>query len=335
MKARTWGLITWVAASWAGGVWAQAPTPPAGQPAQVIPAPSGAPVIPVSASSGKPAAVVNGEPIPYSEVENVLRAMGPMSPTPLTEAQKREKQLEAVNMLIDDLLMQQFLRQNSPPVDPAEVEKHIAELRARLKAQNKTLEEMLKESNLTEAQLRANVQNMLRWAAYVKARVTDADVRKYYDDNREFFDKVTVRASHIVLRVPATASEAERAAARQKLQALRADILAGKVDFAAAAKAHSQCPSAANGGDIGYFTRKFMLDENFARAAFAMKVNELSDIVQTEYGLHLIRVTDRKPGEPSDFEKIKEEVRSFYIDEMQMAIMAQLRKTARIEVNLP
>lgn len=371
MKAHIWTWTTLAASALAGGAWAQVPPPPPVPPtapvappavsavptappavaapaAPVVPptAPA-APVVPAAApavpatipapavgAASKPAALVNGEAITVAEVEAVIKAMGPPSPTPLTDAQRREKQTEAVNMLIDDLLMQQFLRQNGPKIDPAEVEKQIVEIQTRLKAQNKTLADMLKESNLTEQQLRGNLLNMLRWAGYVKGRVSDADARKYYDENKDFFDQVAVRASHIVLRMPPTAPEIDRQAATKKLQDLRAEIVAGKLDFAEAAKKNSQCPSAPNGGDIGFFSRKFMLDEAFARTAFAMKVGDVSNVVQTEYGLHLIKVTDRKPGQPSDFEKIKEEVRDFCVEEMRMALMAQLRKTAKIEVNV-
>jgi peptidyl-prolyl cis-trans isomerase C len=77
------------------------------------------------------------------------------------------------------------------------------------------------------------------------------------------------------------------------------------------------------------------VEEPFARAAFALKVGEISDVVQTEYGMHLIKVTDRKPGQPSDYAKIKDEVLEFCAGEMRMALVAQQRKTARIEINLP
>jgi peptidyl-prolyl cis-trans isomerase C len=77
------------------------------------------------------------------------------------------------------------------------------------------------------------------------------------------------------------------------------------------------------------------VDENFARAAFSTPVNGISDVVQTGFGLHLIKVTERKPGEPSDFSKIKEDVRFFCVDEMRMSLLNDLRKSGQIEVTLP
>lgn len=287
-----------------------------------------------SAAAPKPAATVNGEIIPLAEVEAILKARGP-NPTPIPEGQKRQMQMDALFMLIDDLLLQQFLRKNLPLPAPAEVNKRLAELADALKKQGKTLADFYKESNQTEAEVRTSIVNMLQWTEYLRNRITEADIQRYYDDNREFFDQVKVRASHIVFRLPPTANPSERQAAEQKLRALRQEIVSGKLDFAEAARKYSQCQSAANGGDINYFARKWVVDEAFAKAAFALKVGEVSDLVQTDYGLHLIKVTDRQPGQPSDFAKIKEEVRDVLVEELRQEIVSQQRKTADIKIHLP
>jgi parvulin-like peptidyl-prolyl isomerase len=283
----------------------------------------------------KPAAVVDGTQITMAEVENVLKQAGPTA-TPLTEMQRKQLQMEALGMLIDDLLMEQFLRKNAPQIIVAEVDKKVAELTASLKQQQgKSLADFCKESGQNEVQLRTNILNMLRWAAYVKEHLTEADVKRYYEESRDFFDRVAVRASHIVLRVSSSASPGEREQIRTRLQALRQEIASGKIDFAEAAKKYSQCTSAPNGGDIGYFPRKLAVEEAFAKAAFALKVGEVSDVVETDYGMHLIKVTDRKPGQPADFNKIKDEVRELCTEEMRLAVLAKQRKAAQIEINLP
>jgi parvulin-like peptidyl-prolyl isomerase len=285
-------------------------------------------------SVSKPAAVVDGTPITMAEVDNILKQGGPTA-TALTDAQRKQLQLEAVGMLIDDLLMEKFLRQNAPRIDPAEVNKKFAELQESLKQQGKSMNAFYKESGQNELQVRTNLVNMLQWAAYVKNHLTEADLQRYYEQNRDFFDHVSVRASHIVLRAPAGSSNPEREQARARLQALRQEIVSGKLDFAEAAKKYSQCTSAPEGGDIGYFPRKLAVEEPFAKAAFALKVGEVSDVVETDYGVHLIKVTDRKPGQPSDYNKVKDEVRELCIEEMRLAVLAQQRKAAHIEINLP
>ena len=294
-----------------------------------------APARPVApAAQAKPVAVVNGEPIPMAQLEAVLARDGPKA-VQLPEAKLREIRLATVSMLIDDLLLVQYLRQNGPRVDPAEVDKKVAETVEGLKKQGKTLPAFLRELGQTEAEMRADVASMLQWRDYVKARVSEDDLKRYYQENKDFFDGITVRASHIVLRLPQTSSDAERQQTRDRLLAIRQEIVSGKLDFAEAAKKYSQCPTAPNGGDLGFFPRKGAVDESFAKAAFALQVGQVSDVVQSEYGLHLIKVTERKPGQPSDFTKLKDVVQQFYVMDLQQAVVAQMRKTSRIEVNLP
>ncbi len=287
-------------------------------------------------TGAKPAnivATVNGSPITMAEVELVLKKAGPKATAP-TEAQRKEMQQEALTMLIDDQLMRDFLRKKGPTVDLEEVNKQVAELAESLKKEKKTLADYLKEQNQTEAQLRNDINGWLQWNAFVKQQVTEADLKRYYDESKEFFDRVVVRASHIVLRISPEAPAAEREAIKAKLQAWRKDIVEGKVDFAQAAKDHSQCTSAPNGGDIGFFPRKLAVEEPFAKAAFALKVGDISDVVQTDFGYHLIKVTERKTGTPSDFTKIKDEVRELLVEELRVQILAEQRKTAKVEVNL-
>ena len=166
--------------------------------------------------------------------------------------------------------------------------------------------------------------------------ITDEQLRQYYQANKDVFDRVEVRVSHIVIRVGPAAPPAERAAARDRLRALRAEILAGRIDFADAAKKYSQCPSARQGGDLGFILRKGMLpDEPFCKAAFALKPGEVSDVVEADFGVHLIRATGRKPGVASTFEKCVEDVRESFTDDFRTELVAKLRKQAQIRITVP
>jgi len=84
---------------------------------------------------------------------------------------------------------------------------------------------------------------------------------------------------------------------------------------------NSQCPSAPRGGDLDFIARKWMVEEPFAKAAFAMKVGDLSDIVTTDFGLHLILVTDRKPGTATTFEQVADEVRECVLEELRQTTL--------------
>src|SRR5262245_60135569 len=97
----------------------------------------------------KPAAMVNGEPIPMADVEALIKSRGPLA-TPPTEVQRKQMQLEALAMLMDDLIMQQFLRQYAPPVDQAELKKRLTEMQAELAKKGQTLQDFCKETGQTE-----------------------------------------------------------------------------------------------------------------------------------------------------------------------------------------
>jgi len=289
----------------------------------------------VPASPTKPAAVVNGEPISFADVKAILDTVPPPV-VPATAEQKRELQQNVVDMLVDDLVMRQFLRKNTAPPPAADVDKEIAELKVGLTKKKSTLEEFLKESNQTEAQLRLDVIARLQWKTFLRTHVGEDTLKSYYLANKLFFDKVTVRASHILLKVVPSAPEAEKQAARTKLLAIRQEILAGKLDFAEAAKRVSECPSKQDGGDLGTpFRSKFDVLEPLARAAFSMKVGDISDVVQTDNGMHLIKLTDRSAGEPSSFEAIKDQVQEVYGMELYQQVISEQRKAAQVQVNLP
>ncbi|MFN4258279.1 MAG: peptidylprolyl isomerase [Gemmataceae bacterium] len=293
--------------------------------------------LPAAVMAEQPAAVVNGETITLEEVDEFIKEWRPPSPVPLTEAQKRQLRMEALAILIDDLLMQQFLHKHGAKVEKAEIDQALRQLAENLQKQEPpmSMSEFYKHSGQSEEDLRASFELMLSWSGYVKARLKEEEVQKYYADNKVFFDQIKVRASHIFLRLLPDMTPQQRQEAHHKLTTIRQQILSGQIDFAEAAKKFSQCPSGVQGGDLNYFLRKGTHTEDFARAAFDLKVGDISDVVQTEFGYHLIKVTDRTVGEPSDYAAIKDQVRDLYVEEMRQALLAEERQNAKIEVHLP
>jgi parvulin-like peptidyl-prolyl isomerase len=289
---------------------------------------------PAPAQHSKPAAVVNGEPIPISEIDDALSARTPQL-LPVGQTERRRMRMQVLDALIAERLLRQFLVKNGPPIDAAEVDKQMAALADAQKSSGKTLAEFCKETHQSEAQVRLCIHNMLQYSAFARQHASDEQLKKYFQENRDYFQQVTVRVSHIVIRLPAEVTESERQEARKKLLELRAQILTGKISFAEAAKQVSQCPSATKGGDIGFITRKWMVDEAVAQAAFALKKAEISDIVQSEVGLHLLVVTDRTEPKPMEFAACVADVRDCYIEEMRGRLMTDLRKSAKIEILLP
>lgn len=280
------------------------------------------------------AATVNGETITLAEVDAVLKHTLPL--TPLTAAQRRQMRVEILSDMVDDMLVRQFLRKNGPKVDPAEIDAQFKAYGEKLQKDGSSLAAWLKETGQTEAQVKEAWTTAMQMTGYVKLSTTDAQLKTYFEANKDHFEHAEVKVRHIVTRVGKNAPAAERAAAKEKLEALRAEIAAGKADFAEAAKKHSHCPSAPAGGDIGFIGRKGgLVDEAFARAAFALKPNELSTVVQTDFGLHILQVTERKPGTPTTYEKAATEVLDSFADDFRAELISKLRKEGRIEITVP
>ncbi|MEI7683707.1 MAG: peptidylprolyl isomerase [Planctomycetota bacterium] len=278
------------------------------------------------------AARVNGDPIALADVKAVIDSR----PTnvPLAKDQERAVRKAALDMLIDDLLMRQFLRQQFALPNSNDVERVVGELRDALKKQNKSLEEFLRDEKQTEQQLRADIITDLQWKGFLTTRYSENEAKGYFDAHRAFFEKVQVKASHILVKYAPTATQVEKDNLKARLENLRVMIQNNQLTFEEAARKYSDCISKERGGDLGYFTYKFMVVEPFARAAFATQVNDITAVVPTEFGLHLIKVTDRTAPDPADFGAMKDVVRKTMAQEQSLFrdILDRQRKGARIDI---
>jgi peptidyl-prolyl cis-trans isomerase C len=316
----------------------QGQTPPAGAQAKTNPnAKTGAqsPARGASAPASKPAgrdqpvATVNGEPITKSELVSLLAQF---QIPPGSEQRAYES---AVDLLVNTRLLEQFLRQKAAPAAPAEVEKEIQRIKQQLEQQGTNLLSALADTSTTEDELRNKIARQLQWRTFLDGQATAAALKAYFQENLDVFSGTQVRASHILIKVDPDAPAAEKEKARQTLLGIKQEIESGKIRFPDAANKYSQDDgnvAQPSGGDLGFFPRRGQFIEPFAKAAFALKTNQISDPVETEYGLHLILVTDRKPGQAVDFEQAKNDVRVLYADDLQNRIVENQRKTAEIKV---
>ncbi|MCT4543455.1 MAG: peptidylprolyl isomerase [Vallitalea sp.] len=129
-----------------------------------------------------------------------------------------------------------------------------------------------------------------------KVTVNEEDMKKYYEENKEsFVSAEEVRAKHILVK------EEEEA------KKVKEEIEAGK-SFEEAAKEYSTCPSKDKGGDLGFFSKGRMVPE-FEKAAFELEIGELSDLVKTQFGYHLIVVEEKKESSIKTFDQVKEQIK--------------------------
>ena len=172
-----------------------------------------------------------------------------------------------------------------------------------------------------------------------QAKVTPDEVKSFYDKNPDQFQQPeSVRASHILIRVPPGAGDDVKKEKRAQIEAARGLVKHGE-KFADVAKKVSEDPgSAPNGGDLGFFPRGAMVPE-FDAAVFSLATNTLSDVITTQYGYHVLLVTDRKPARLAPFDEVKDELGQFLKqrkgNEATRDHVAELRKTAKVEVLLP
>jgi peptidyl-prolyl cis-trans isomerase C len=154
----------------------------------------------------------------------------------------------------------------------------------------------------------------------VQPKITDGNVRKFFDSNKGRYSQDEVKASHVLLK-----SEAEAKEVYSKAKA-------GE-DFEVLAKKYSKDPTAAqNMGDLGYFTRSRMVPQ-FADKAFSMKKGEISEPVKTPFGYHIIKVVDKRDGKPVKFDEVKEQVRADFQNESVNELIESLKKNKKVTIN--
>ncbi|CAH2777248.1 MAG: Peptidyl-prolyl cis-trans isomerase PpiD (EC [uncultured Caballeronia sp.] len=147
------------------------------------------------------------------------------------------------------------------------------------------------------------------------SKLSDADLKKYYDDNiQRYRTEAEVRASHILVNAPKDASAADRAKAKQKAEELLAQVKAHPDRFAQIAQKNSDDPgSASKGGDLGYFARgQIVGGKVFDDAAVSLKKGEVSGIVESDFGYHIIQATDVKPAVTKPFDEVKDALAKDY-----------------------
>lgn len=249
---------------------------------------------------------------------------------------------EALEELIDRELLWQEAKKSHAAATEAAVEEAMQQFRAQFEDEFR-MRNRLQESRFTLESYREYVRQELSIRRYVaglqaSATVTDEEVHAFYVDNPARFTRPeAVRARHILIKISSTATDADKAAARKKIEALLAQAKAGE-DFAALAKSHSQDTTAAAGGDLGFFGRGSMV-RPFEDAAFALRPGEISDAVETPFGLHIIKLEARHDAALVPEAEAREVIQRYLTDAKMQSILQEklsaLRAAAKIEVLIP
>lgn len=277
--------------------------------------------------AGEPARVVvkvNGTAITEGDVDFIATTRQ------LKPEQRAEQESKLIDELVDRQLVREFLarRKISAPAD--ELGFQIQQAEDAIKKHGDDPVTLLSKLGYTPERLKTELGLPLAWQAYVRQTVTLPQTKEYFETHRAELDGTQLRARQIFLKLPPNPTEADQAAKRSQLKELRSQIESGKLTFADAARKHSESPSKDQGGDVGLFGARGKLPTPVTRAAFALKVNELSEPVVSTFGVHLIQVTERLPGDLS-LEDVRSEIISKLSDQLWADTVRNERKSAKIE----
>lgn len=292
-------------------------------------------------------AVVNQEIIMFSEVEKWSRSFQEeIQSEDRLERQERIQEVfrKVLEKLIEEKLIDQEAKKFGIKVTGKEIEGSIEELRRRNAVDQEKFEKLLAAEGLTLEALKKEIEKrilrtkLIQGEVKVESKVEEKELRDFYRKNMDGYRiHESYRTSHILFLIPKEATLEQIREIRKKCQEVLEKIRGGE-DFGEMAFLSSEdTVSRKDRGDLGYFKRGELLPA-LEREAIRLRVGEVSGVIRTEFGFHLIKLLDRKGGEPPPFEEIKEKVQADYYDkEMEKAFqqfLSKLKEKSIIEIKL-
>ena len=296
--------------------------------------------------AGEVAALVNGQPIIAAAVQGEIKGIlgrfqeQGRKPSEAEMASIRETVLEKMVKL--ELLSQES-KKAGIAVSSADIENELKGYKKGF-PDDKAFAKALGAAGITEAELRKQISKNLAIQKFIdtkfkgKAQVTEQEAKDFYNNNQDKFKQPEMaHARHILITAKETEPKADKDRKRAKLVQIQKQLKGG-ADFAELAKQSSDCPSKERGGDLGFFPRGQMV-KPFDQAVFKMMPGEVSDIVETEFGYHLIRLEEKKPAKTVSFDEAKAKINAYLTQEKVTAnieaFLAEAKGKATIKILSP
>ena len=280
---------------------------------------------------------VNGDPVYAGEVQMAAQRMAQSMAQSGQQVDPQQIGAAAMQQMVDGMLLVQEAKQRGFKVDPAIIKSSVDQAETSAGGAEE-LDVTLAQQGLDRARLHTLIEdsdlvNQLLQQLGEGIEISDEEILTFYTENPTFFQAPEeVSARHILFKVEAGADDETKAAAKAKAEAARKRALAGE-DFATLAIELSEGPSGPKGGDLGFFTRERMVAP-FADAAFAMMPGEISGVVETQFGYHVIMVEERREARTVPLEEAKDRIRQGLAQEGQgervEALLISLREKAEI-----
>ena len=315
---------------------AQSPAPAA----SATPPHAIAPPKPVPAQLPDVVARVNGEDVKKAEFDRMVKTIEARAGQPIPPERRDEILRGALDQLIVYKLLAQECKTRGVSATDADIDAKVGDLKKQFPTEdafNKALQErgMTLESLKSDARTDISVSKLMDAEVATTPGPSDAEAQDFYAKNPDKFkQEEQVRASHILIRVDEKADAATKKKAKDQIESVLKQARAG-ADFAKLAQEYSQDGSAAQGGDLNYFTRQQMVPA-FADVAFSLKPGQISDVVTTQFGYHIIKVTDHKPARVVPYEEAAAKIKEFLGEQKKQqhadAFIESLKKKSKIEV---
>jgi len=259
---------------------------------------------------------VNGEDVTKADFDRAVQALEARAGGPIPPEQRDQVLRGVLDQLIGYRVLIQETRARNVTVPDADVDARIGQIQKQFPSETE-FTQMLAQRKLTLEQVKSDARQDMAIAKLIegeiaaKVAVKPEQVTDFYAKNPDQFKQgESVRASHILITVPKGADAATKAQAKAKAEQVLKDVKGGG-DFAALAKQHSADPgSAANGGDLGFFQQGQMVGP-FNDAAFSLAPGAISDLVETDFGFHIIKVVEKKEGRTIPLEEVRPQVEQY------------------------
>ncbi|MBN2302480.1 MAG: peptidylprolyl isomerase, partial [Lentisphaerae bacterium] len=254
-----------------------------------------------------------------------------------SNAQLQQRKQELLHGIVESFVRQTLLMKEARRLNifPTEEEEQ-AELQklADSLPNGMTIKEAMKSSGMNQSEILATIRTRLMIDKLLimrlknKAMVSDAELNAYCEQNKEQLHlPERVRASHILItNSPDNSADAEK---RAKIDDIRKQLLAG-ADFAELAKQYSDCPSSANGGDLGTFGKGQMV-EQFERAAFSQEIGEIGPVIKTQFGYHIIKVLEKNAAGIMPRDKVAEQLIREKTQKAILDYITQLKSASNVK----
>jgi len=289
-------------------------------------------------------AQVSGVPIYASDLNlAVTRFQQTLTSGGQEEQPKSEEELRnaALQVLIENELLFQEARRRGFTAAPEAVEEEMTAIEGQFPGPT-TFDKALALMSVTREDLRRDleraqaVERMIETAIRPTVSVSTEEARVYYDANpARFTDPERVHVRQVFLQVGPDTTEGQKAEMRRTLEGLRSRALQGE-SFAKLADQYSQDPNSGEGGDMGFLSRG-KLAKDFSKTVFALKDGEISGVVSSIYGYHLVQAIEHQAPSQVSFERVKESLTGFLVrrklDQTVSALAKELREKAKISIS--